>query len=227
MLVSDVLDRLRTVLRDPSGNNVNEYTDAELIDYASEGFRDSQRECDMAGDIHWFETDYTFTLTSGQKAYPMPEDFKRFIWLKRVDLSPEDDIIEIQNEVEFRQMEKIAGSASPPRGGLFYRLKGANIHIVPVVAGTIASAAVLSYIKNIVPVGGWTTSTTTIDTEMPDDWIDYGVWRAAAYATHQDENDPGYFWNTAEFKLTRLKPDYAERRKGPRFVQDPFNNLGD
>lgn len=224
-LLSSVITQLRAVLRDPAGQNLTEYSDAQLLYYISEGFRDAQTELSLV-DQDFFETNHTFTLTAGQKAYPVPSDFRALTWLKRIDLSPEDDILEVESEKEFRDLEKITGASATARGAMKYRLKGNYIHIVPIPASTIANAGLLTYEKAIVPDdGGWTTSTTTLNAEFPDNWLNYAIWQAAAYACHQDEENPGYYSLTADKKLGRLKSGYTDRDKGPRHVKDPYGLL--
>jgi len=226
ILLSSIVTQIRNVLRDPAAQNLTEYTEAQLLFYLGEGFRDAQTELSLV-DQDFFETNYTFNFTSGQKAYPVPADFRALTWLKRIDLSPEDDIVEVETEQEFRNLEKITGSPATARGSLKYRLKGNYIHIVPVIASTVASAAVMTYEKAIVPEDGWTTSAVSLDTELPANWTNYAIWQAAAYACHQDEENPGYFSQTADKKLGRLKNGYADRDKGPRYVKDPYGLLED
>lgn len=207
--IASILTPLRSLLRDKAGQTNNEWTDTELLGYITDGVMETQRELSLA-DADYFLTVVTFNITSGLEIYTPATDLRKVVKIQRVDQTPPQDIPLI-TWVETLALDQWAAGSGGPMS-TFYLFTGDDIRLFPRPGTTIANAVRLTYEKKIVPGGGYTTTSTSVN--LPDDWIRFAIYASACMALLQDEENPDTVYRYKTMLLQRIRTDYRDRMKG-------------
>lgn len=207
--IASIMTPLRALLRDNAGQTNNEWTDSVLLGYITDGVLETQRELSLA-DADYFLTVVTFSLSSGVETYTPATDIRKVVKIQRVDQPPPQDIPLI-TWVETLALDQWASDSGGPTS-TFYMFTGDDIRIFPRPGSTVANAVRLTYEKRIVPAGGYTTTSTTVN--LPDDWIRFAIYASACYALLQDEENPDTVYRYKTMLLQRIRTDYRDRMKG-------------
>lgn len=208
-IVSDLLTPLRALLRDNTGHTNNEWSTSILLGYLTDGVQEARRELSLA-DADYFLTVGTFSLTNGQSVYTPFTDIRKVVKIQRVDVSPPQVIQPTTMEDSLRLDQWTADSSGSWQ--TYYMFTGLDIRIFPTPQSNISNAVRVLYEQEIVPAGGYTTTSTTVS--LPDDWVRLAIYAAAATALLQDEQDPGAISRAKDSMLKRLRVDYRDRNKG-------------
>lgn len=206
---ASIVTPLRALLRDNSTFSNYEWTDSVLLGYVTDGVQEARRELSMA-DADYFLTVGTFSLTNGQESYTPFTDIRKIVKIQRVDLSPP----QVVQPVTFEDTLALDQITTDPSASwqTYYLFTGTDIRIFPKPVSNISNAIRVLYEQEIVPSGGYTTTSTSIS--LPDDWIRFAIYAAAATALLQDEQNPGAIYNLKENLRRRLTVDYRDRQKG-------------
>lgn len=207
--VASIYTPLRALLRDSSTFSNYEWPDSVILGYITDGVQEARRELSMA-DADYFLTVGTFSLTNGQEVYTPFSDIRKVVKIQRVDLSPP----QVVNPVTFEDTLALDQISIDPTSSwqTYYLFTGNDIRIFPKPTTNISNAVRVVYEQEIVPSGGYTTTSTTVG--LPDDWIRFAIYAAAATALLQDEQNPGAIYNLKESLRRRLVVDYRDRNKG-------------
>lgn len=210
---ASIVTPLRALLRDNAGQTNNQWTDSILLGYITDGVQEARRELSLV-DADYFLTIVTFSLTANQQAYAPATDIRKIVKIQRIDSGTPV----VVNPITFEDslaIDQIAGDAT---GDTFYMFTGTEVRIFPTPPSNVSDAIRLLYEKEIVPAGGFTTSSTTVD--LPDDWIRFAIYASACNAVLQDEQNPGVLYTAKSQMLRRMRVDYRDRQKGrARYVR--------
>lgn len=212
--------QMREMLRAPSTATSTNWTTAQLVVFFQRGCYATERQL-VLRDVNWNIAEGDVSLVSGTSIYAMPVADDRFRTVPLMEYNFGGTRYTIYPlEGGWQSVSEFVGPNPVPvygAGGYRYLLiqngNTASFKLVPTPQETSANAIHVTYEKSVIPAAGFNVAgSDTLD--MPDEWAEYAMWRGLAYATQQDEENPGYFFNTAQTILKELLEMWESRSKG-------------
>lgn len=179
---SAILTRARIHLEEATAN---EFTDAQLYNYISDGHRFVAAQLSEIDEAGWFEKESTVTVSASTETGTLPTDFLRATVVQWVDSnSNRHDLIPIPRSkiTEMRTATAVSGDVEPG-----YFLRQYAIHVLPIST----SARTLKIQHTYEPAAF--SATTTLETPDRYDHVIalYAAIRALADDQRKDDN-----WNS-------------------------------
>lgn len=218
-----IVDIALSLLRQTSVQNTQEFSDEQILMWASQAGREMQRQAALANKELYYET-IAFDMVAGQQEYDLEalttRTIRKLVRLRRMDALRPFVVRKVQGGwVAFERYEAAYPNPSINPRVQVAKLNGNKLWIAPVPSATVEDAFEALYEAKIVPDGGFTDLANDELAPTPEEWVDFAGWWMAYLATQQDEETGETFKNTALTMLQSLRSDASHEFRGePRLA---------